>query len=58
MNTQIRDLIQKTLLKETARNINGKVSLEQFALLIIQECVNQCQSKQDADNIRKYFGIE
>ena len=54
MNEQIKELLDKSTI--VCMGI-PQVNQEQFAELIIQECINCCGSQADRKNIRYRFGL-
>ena len=59
MNERIRELAEQAgLLGPSSRVGNSHEAAEKFAELIIQECMDQCFTDTDAENIAKHFGVE
>lgn len=62
MNTQIQELWKICVIKHTADPMNWQAVANEFATLIVKECLNECwydaTPKQISDNIKTKFGVE
>jgi len=56
MNKRLKELLEQSGLQPYYDSQQGDI--ENFALLIVQECMLQCHHNDDMDRIEKHFGVE
>jgi hypothetical protein len=57
MNENIRRLLAQAYLEQADIRDTTKIA-EQFAELIVKECLDNCMAANDRDRIREHFGVE
>jgi hypothetical protein len=60
MNERIKELANQAYGITDAKPFHPSalIHLEKFAKLIVQECMDQCFTDTDAENIAKHFGVD